>query len=56
MRRELFYLALDGRLMAVSVDLALDGRDVETGAPVPSPRASANPVPTIDGQQYIVVD
>jgi Tol biopolymer transport system component len=53
--RELFYLALDGRLMAVSVDLAADGRDVEAGAPVPLfITRVGNPVPAIDGQQYIV--
>ncbi len=32
--KELFYVALDGRLMAVPVQLAADGRTFEAGAPV----------------------
>jgi Tol biopolymer transport system component len=32
--KELFYVALDGRLMAVPVHLAADGRTAEAGAPV----------------------
>ena len=41
--------------MAVYVDLAADGRDIETGAPVPLfATRVGNPVPAIDGQQYIV--
>jgi Tol biopolymer transport system component len=32
--KELFYVALDGRLMAVPIQLAADGRTFEAGAPV----------------------
>ena len=53
--RELFYLALDGRLMAASVRLAPDDGTVQADAPVPlfATRVGAA-VPAIDGQQYIV--
>jgi WD40 repeat protein len=33
--KELFYIALDGRLMAVPIQFAPDGRSVRAGAPVP---------------------
>jgi Tol biopolymer transport system component len=33
--KELFYIALDGRLMAVPIRLAKDGKTIEPGAPVP---------------------
>ena len=33
--KELFYIALDGRLMAVPIQFASDGRSVQAGAPVP---------------------
>ena len=33
--KELFYIALDGRLMAVPIRLASDGQTIELGAPVP---------------------
>jgi Tol biopolymer transport system component len=33
--RELFYIALDGRLMAVPIQLASNGQSVQAGAPVP---------------------
>jgi Tol biopolymer transport system component/predicted Ser/Thr protein kinase len=33
--RELFYIGLDGRLMAVPVKLSADGQSLESGSPVP---------------------
>ena len=33
--KELFYIALDDRLMAVPIRLATDGKTIETDAPVP---------------------
>jgi hypothetical protein len=43
--RELFYLALDNRLMAVSMRLDSERNDVEAGTPVPlfDARLSGNP-------------
>src|SRR5262245_13919267 len=52
--RELFYLALDGRLMAVSLRLAADDRTVDADPPVPlfATRVGAA-VDPINGHQYI---
>ena len=33
--KELFYIALDGRLMAAPIQFAANGQAVEAGAPVP---------------------
>ncbi len=53
--KELFYMALDGRLTAVPLQRSADGKTVEAGVPVPlflthTPIA----VEHIDGQQYVV--
>ena len=52
---ELFYMGLDGRLMAVPVRPSSDRQSLEAGTPIPlfqthSPRA----VEHIDGQHYVV--
>lgn len=53
--RELFYMALDGRLMAVPIRLPVDGQTVDAGVPVPlflaHPRRA---IEHIDGPQYVV--
>jgi Tol biopolymer transport system component len=53
--REMFYLSLDNRLMAVPVALGSDGQSVEVGAPVPL--FTANPlggtVQSVDTAQYV---
>jgi WD40 repeat protein len=53
--KELFYVGLDGQLMAVSIQMGSDGRTVEAGRPVPLfPAHVGAPVPVLDRQQYIV--
>jgi hypothetical protein len=53
--RELFYIALDGRLMAVSMRLPSSGPAVEAGAPTPLFQARPfHAVEHIDGPQYVV--
>lgn len=54
--REIFYLAPDGRLMAVPIALSTNGLDVEAGAPVAlftiQPNAAYEASP--DGQRFLV--
>ncbi len=53
--KELFYMALDGRLVAVSIRLPVSGTTVEAGTP--TPLFNARPfraVEHIDGPQYVV--
>ena len=53
--KELFYIALDGRLMAVPIRFAPDGQTFETGAPVPLFATSVGgAVQGRDRQQYVV--
>jgi Tol biopolymer transport system component len=53
--RELFYIALDGRLMAVSIRFALDGTAVDVGTPTPLfPTHVGGAVSGLDRQQYVV--
>ena len=53
--KELFYIALDGRLMAVTIGIASSGQAVDAGAPVPlfSTRVGGA-VRGFDRQQYVV--
>jgi serine/threonine protein kinase/Tol biopolymer transport system component len=53
--RELFYIAADGRLMAVPIRYSSDGKSVEPGAPVPlfATRAGGAAV-TTNKQAYVV--
>ena len=53
--KELFYIALDGRLMAVPIQFASDGRSVQAGTPVPlfSTRVGGA-VQGSNRQQYVV--
>jgi Tol biopolymer transport system component len=46
---ELFYIARDGRLMAVSIRLPSNGQTIEPGRPVP-----LFPIGVSDGQEYMV--
>jgi len=50
--RELFYRALDGRLMAVAIQQ--DGGAIRAGAPAPLFRAPAVYLPSPDGQRFLV--
>ena len=54
--KELFYVALDGRLMAVPIQLASNGQAVEAGAPVPLfvTRIGGAVGPNVTRQQYMV--
>jgi serine/threonine protein kinase len=53
--QELFYIALDGRLMAVAIRLASSGQAVEAGAPVPLFATHVGgAVQGVSRQQYIV--
>jgi serine/threonine protein kinase len=53
--KELFYIALDGRLMAVPIQFASDGRSVHAGAPVPLfGTRVGGAVQAINRQQYVV--
>jgi Tol biopolymer transport system component len=52
--KELFYMSLDGRLMAVSFRAASDGRRVETGAPVPLFFAPVGSVQDVGLAHYVV--
>lgn len=53
--RELFYIALDGRLMAVPLRLPAVGKNAEVAAPVPLLLTHTPIAPEhLDGQQYIV--
>jgi Tol biopolymer transport system component len=45
--KELFYVALDGRLMAVPVRLTSERRQVEVGAPIPLLTTSNTPITVI---------
>jgi serine/threonine protein kinase/dipeptidyl aminopeptidase/acylaminoacyl peptidase len=53
--KELFYIALDGRLMAVPIRFVSEGTSVEAGAPIPlfATRVGGAVRPT-DMQQYVV--
>jgi WD40-like Beta Propeller Repeat len=52
--KELFYIALDGRLMAVPFKLASNGQAVESGAPVPLFTAGVGAVQDIAPPHYVV--
>ena len=52
--RELFYLALDGRLVAVPIALSSTGRTPETGTPAPLFAAPVASMLDIALHQYIV--
>jgi hypothetical protein len=53
--KELFFIALDGRLMAVPIQAASDGQEVEVGAPVPLfATRIGGAVQAQNGQQYMV--
>src|SRR5262249_35415929 len=53
--KELFYIALDGQLMAVPIQLPKEGSTVEAKTPVPLFRAHVpKPIENIDGPQYVV--
>jgi hypothetical protein len=54
--QELFYVGLDGRLMAVPFRVAPDGRTVEPGTPVPLfvTRMPGGPLQGAFRQQYVV--
>jgi hypothetical protein len=60
---ELFYLALDGRLMATSIKIAADRESIDVGPPVPlfiAPIGGIRPVlggdyvASVDGQRFLV--
>ena len=53
--REIFYIALDGRLMSVSIRIASDGQTIDAAAPVPlfAARVGAA-VQRLSGPQYMV--
>jgi Tol biopolymer transport system component len=52
--RELFYIALDGRLTAVPIQLDANAQTVEAGEPVPLfPARIGSAVPSVDRHQYI---
>jgi dipeptidyl aminopeptidase/acylaminoacyl peptidase len=53
--RELFYIALNGRLMAVPIRIAPDGKTLDSGEPVPLFATSVGgAVQGRDRQQYVV--
>jgi Tol biopolymer transport system component len=53
--RELFYISLDGRLMAVPIRPAVDRHALEAGAPVPLfPTRAGGPAPGGNKQDYVV--
>ena len=53
--KELFYVALDGRLMAVPIRFAPDGQSVEAGTPVPLFATQVGgAISGTDRQQYVV--
>jgi len=62
--KELFYIALDGRLMAVPTQLSADGHTVEAGAPAALFLTRVFPIqginirqqymPSLDGQRFLV--
>jgi Tol biopolymer transport system component len=53
--KELFYIALDGRLMAAPIRFDADGRTAEPGAPAPLFAANVGgAVQNVAGQQYVV--
>ena len=53
--RELFYIALDGRLMAVPIRFAPDGQGVDAGTPAPLFATHVGgAVLGLDRQQYMV--
>jgi Tol biopolymer transport system component len=53
--RELFYVALDGRLMAVPIRFAADGQTVDAGTPAPLfVTHVGGAVSGLDRQQYVV--
>ena len=53
--KEIYYIALDGRLMAVSVGISADGQTLETAAPVPLFAPNIGPaVQRLSGPQYAV--
>jgi serine/threonine protein kinase/Tol biopolymer transport system component len=53
--KELFYMALDGRLMAVSIRLPVSGLTVESETPTPLfPARPFRAVEHLDGPQYVV--
>jgi hypothetical protein len=53
--RELFYIALDGRLIAVPIQFAPDGQTFKTGAPVPLfPTSVGGAVQGLSRQHYVV--
>lgn len=55
MALELFYIALHGRLMAVPIRLAANGKTVEVGSPIPLfATRVGGAVAGNDKQQYIV--
>ena len=54
--RELFYIALDGKLMAVPIDLSANGQSLTPGIPVPlfSTRVGHVIGPGVSGPKYVV--
>jgi Tol biopolymer transport system component len=54
--KELFYVALDGNLMAAPVDLAPNGQEARIGTPIPlfRPETISNPPGINYGPQYMV--
>jgi eukaryotic-like serine/threonine-protein kinase len=53
--RELFYISLDGRLMAVPIHPAVDRQSLEAGAPVPLfPTRAGGSAPGMNKQDYVV--
>jgi len=61
---ELFYIALDGKLMATSIKPAADHQSIDIGPPVPlfvaqsgavvRPNRPGNYMPSADGQRFLV--
>src|SRR2546422_5143561 len=51
---ELFYIALDGRLMAVPIRFASNGHAVEPGLPVPLFASPLSAFPPFLGNHYVV--
>jgi hypothetical protein len=55
--KELYYIALDERLMAVPISPSRDGQSVEPGDPIPLfPTRVGGAVESLARQQYIVSD
>ena len=54
--RELFYIALDGKLMAVPIDVSANGQSITPGIPVPlfTTRVGRIIGPGGSGPQYVV--